>query len=73
MLPGEKILDLQKRFTHLINHLTMLGNFCTNDEMNLKVLRSLTRAQQLKVTSIFKKKLLSKINSATLLGKNTRA
>lgn len=73
ILPGEKILDLQKRFTHLINHLTVLGNFCNNDEMNLKGLKFITRSRQLKVTASSEKKLLSKINSATLLGKNTRA
>ncbi|XP_057452726.1 aspartic proteinase CDR1-like [Lotus japonicus] len=44
MLPGERILDLQKRFTHLTNHLIALGKEFTNKDLNLKVLRSLTRA-----------------------------
>jgi hypothetical protein len=43
MQPGESILDLQKRFVHLTNHLKALGKTLTNDELNLKVLRSLTR------------------------------
>ena len=40
---GETILDLKKRFVHLTNHLSALGKTLTNDELNLKVLRSLTR------------------------------
>ncbi|XP_073222346.1 uncharacterized protein [Cicer arietinum] len=56
--PGESIIDLQKRFSHLTNHLTTLGKIFTNAELNLKVLRSLTRAWQLKVTTISEKKSL---------------
>ncbi|KAF1864623.1 hypothetical protein Lal_00039254, partial [Lupinus albus] len=41
--PGKKILDLQKRFTHLTNHLIALGKVLSNSDMNLKVPRSLTR------------------------------
>ncbi|KAF1862227.1 hypothetical protein Lal_00026751 [Lupinus albus] len=44
MKPGEKILDLQKRFTHLTNHLIALGKVLSNSDLDLKVLRSLTRA-----------------------------
>ncbi|KAK2351768.1 hypothetical protein QL285_096970 [Trifolium repens] len=43
MQPKEKILDLQKRFSHLTNHLIALGKTFSNDELNLKILRSLTR------------------------------
>jgi hypothetical protein len=43
MQPGESILNMQKRFVHLTNHLKALGKTLTNDELNLKVLRSLTR------------------------------
>src|ERR1044072_852463 len=50
MKPGETILEVQKRFTLLTNHLIALGKKFTNDELNLKVLRSLTRAWQPKVT-----------------------
>lgn len=39
----ENIVDLQKRFTHLTNHLATLGKTCLNEELNLKILRSLTR------------------------------
>ena len=69
MQPGESILDLQKRFVHLTNHLKALGKTLTNDELNLKVLRSLTREWQPKVTAISEKKSLSTMTSATLFGK----
>ncbi|XP_073226919.1 uncharacterized protein [Cicer arietinum] len=69
MQPGESILDLQKRFSHLTNHLTALGKIFTNDELNLKVLRSLTRAWQPKVTAISEKKSLSKMSLSALFGK----
>lgn len=69
MQPGESILDLQKRFSHLTNHLTALGKIFTNDELNLKVLRLLTRAWQPKVTAISEKKSLSKMSLSALFGK----
>jgi hypothetical protein len=69
MQPGESILNMQKRFVHLTNHLKALGKTLTNDELNLKVLRSLTREWQPKVTAISEKKSLSKMSSATLFGK----
>ena len=69
MQPRESILDLQKRFVHLTNHLKALGKVFTNDELNLKVLRSLNREWQPKVTAISEKKNLSKMSSATLFGK----
>ncbi|XP_058763525.1 uncharacterized protein LOC131636971 [Vicia villosa] len=69
MKPGETILDLQKRFVHLTNHLKALGKTLTAEELNLKVLRSLTREWQPKVTAISEKKNLSKLTSATLFGK----
>lgn len=43
MQPGESIVALQKRFVHLTNHLIALGKTFTNDDLNLKALRSLTR------------------------------
>src|SRR3954468_8425244 len=69
MKPGETILDLQKRFVHLTNNLKALGKTLTTEELNLKVLRSLTREWQPKVTAISEKKNLSKLTSATLFGK----
>ena len=69
MKPGESILELQKRFTHLINHLISLGKDFSNSDLNLKVLRSLTRVWQPKVTAISEKKSLSKMTLAALFGK----
>ncbi|KAF1864711.1 hypothetical protein Lal_00032031 [Lupinus albus] len=69
MRPREKILDLQKRFTHLTNHLIVLGKVLSNSDFNLKFLRSLTRTWQPKVTAISKKKSLSKMSLAALFGK----
>lgn len=47
----------------------VLGITFTNDELNLKVLMSLTKAWQSKVTVISEKKILSKMTSATLYKK----
>lgn len=69
MQPGERILDMQKRFSHLINHLAALGKTLSNSEINLKILRSLTREWQPKVTAISEKKSLSNMSLATLFGK----
>lgn len=69
MQPEESILDLQKRFVHLTNHLKALGKTLTNDELNLKVLRYLTRERKPKVTTNSEKKSLSTMTSATLFGK----
>lgn len=69
MQPGEIILDLQKRFSHLSNNLMALGKKFTNDDLNIKVLISLTRAWQPKVIAISEKKSLSKMSSATLFSK----
>lgn len=46
-----------------------LGKSFTNDELNLKVLRSLTRSWQSKVTTISEKKSLSMMSSSTLFKK----
>ncbi|XP_050875648.1 uncharacterized protein LOC127079286 [Lathyrus oleraceus] len=59
MQPGESIVALQKRFVHLTNHLIALGKTFTNDDLNLKVLRSLTREWQPKFTASSEKKSLS--------------
>src|SRR3954463_16618433 len=69
MQPEESIIDLQKRFFHLVNHLSALGKKLSTEEQNLKVLRSLTREWQSKVTTISEKKNLSRMTSATLFGK----
>ena len=51
MQQGETIYDVQKRFTHIVNHLTGLGKTFDTDELNIKVLKSLNRTWQPKVKS----------------------
>lgn len=65
----ESIIDFQKIFSHLTNHLMTLDKFFPNDELNSKVLRYLTKTWQPKVTTISEKKSLSKMSSTTLSGK----
>ena len=69
MEPGEKIVSLQKRFTHITNHLAALGRTYSNDELNLRVLRCLTREWQPKVTAIREKKSLANLPISGLFGK----
>lgn len=69
MQPKESTLALQTRFAHLTNHLIILGKTFTNDELNLKVLGSLTREWQPKVTSISEKKSIYTMTFASLFGK----
>lgn len=69
MQPGESILSLQKRFVHLTNHLIALGKTFINEDLNLKMLRYLTRESQPKITIISKKKSISTMTSTSLFGK----
>jgi len=43
MNPNESIHDMQKKFTHIINHLASLGKFFPNEDLINKVLRCLNR------------------------------
>ena len=43
MNPNESIQDMQKRFTHIINHLASLGKIFPNEDLVIKVLRCLSR------------------------------
>lgn len=69
MLPRESTLELLKSFTALTNPLAALGKVLTNDELNLKIFRSLPREWQPKVMVISEKNSLSKMSLATLFGK----
>ena len=40
----ENIVDVQKRFTHIVNHLTGLGKVFDKEELNIKVLKCLDRS-----------------------------
>jgi len=52
MNPDESRQDMQKRFTHMINHLASLGKIFPNEDLINKVLRCLSREWQPKVIAI---------------------
>jgi len=43
MNPNETIQDMQKRFTHIVNHLVSLGKIFPNEDLINKVIRCLSR------------------------------
>lgn len=65
----ETIYDLKKRFTHIVNHLFALGKTFDKEEINIKILKSLNRSCQPKVTAIFESRDLATMNMTTLFGK----
>jgi len=69
MQPNESISSMQKRFTHIINHLIALGKTFIDGEIINKVLRCLDRQWQPKVTAIMESKDLDEMGLATLFGK----
>jgi len=69
MQKGESIAEVQKRFTHIVNHLMGLGKEFDKEEVNIKVLKCLDRNWQPKVTAISESKDLSIIITAALFGK----
>ena len=60
---------MQKRFTHIVNHLTGLGNEFDREELNIKVLKCLDKSWQPKVTAISESHDLSKLSTTALFGK----
>ena len=69
MKPEETIAQFQTRFTHIVNHLLGLGKTFDDDELNVKVLKSLSNVWLPKVTAIREAKDLSKMSLAALFGK----
>jgi len=69
MQAGETIADVQKRFTHIVNHLIGFGKTFDKEELNIKVLKCLDRLWQPKVTAISKSKDLSTLSTTALFGK----
>ena len=69
MNANESIQDMQKRFTHIVNHLASLGKIFPNEDLINKVLRCLSREWQPKVTAITESRDLSSMSLATLFGK----
>ena len=68
MLKGERIAEVQKRFTHIINHLMSLDKTFDKEELNIKILKCLDRAWQPKVTAISESKDLTSLSVASLFG-----
>jgi len=68
MLKGETIAEVQKRFTHIINHLMSLDK-TFEKELNIKILKYLDRAWQPKVTAISESKDLTSLSMTSLFGK----
>jgi len=69
MQAGESIIEVQKRFTHIVNHLIGLGKTIDKEELNIKVLKCLNRAWQPKVTAIIESRDLTTLSTAALFGK----
>jgi len=43
MLKGETIADVQKRFTHIVNHLISLCKIFEREKLNIKILKCLDK------------------------------
>jgi len=69
ILKGESIDEVQKRFTHIINHLMSLGKTFDKEELNIKILKCLERSWQPKVTTISESKDLTSLTTASLFSK----
>jgi len=61
MKKGESLVEVQKRFTHIANHLMSLGKTFDKEELNIKVLKCLDRSWQPKVTAISESKDLTSL------------
>jgi len=69
MQKGESICDVQKRFSHIVNHLMSLGKKFDEEELSIKVLKCLNRSWQPKVTAISESKDLTSMTVTSLFGK----
>ena len=67
MQQGESIAGVQKRFTHIVNHLIRLGKQFDKEELNIKILKCLDKSWQPKVTAISENKDLTILTTTTLL------
>ena len=66
---GETIVDVQKRFTHIVNHLIGQGKQFDREELNIKILKCLDRSWQPKVTAILETRDLTTLTTVALFGK----
>ena len=66
---GETILELQTRFTDIMNHLLGLRKTFEDDELNIKILNCITRTWEQKITIIKESKDLASMSIEALFGK----
>jgi len=69
MQKGETLCTVQKRFSHIINHLMSLGKTFDKEKLNIKILKCLDRSWQPKATAISKSKDLTSMTATSLFGK----
>ena len=69
MKNGETISKLQKRFTHIVNHLLGLGKMFEDEELNIKILNCLTRTWEPKILAIKESKNLTTMMMEDLFSK----
>ena len=60
---------MQKRFTHIVNHLISLGKIFERDKLNIRILKCLDRSWKPMVTAICESKNLTTLTIASLFGK----
>jgi len=68
MQKGKSICDVQKRFSHIVNHLMSLGKTVDKEDLNIKILKCLDRIWQPKVTAISESKDITLMFVASLFG-----
>jgi len=69
MLKGESIAEVQKRFTHIVNHLMSLGKVFDKEELNIKILKCLDKSWQPKFTTTSESRDLTSLTTTSLYGK----
>jgi len=69
MFKGESIVEVQKRLTHIVNHLMSLGKIFDKEELNIKILKCLDRSWQPKFTATSESKDLTSLTTTSLFGK----
>jgi len=69
MKNGETISELQTRFTHIVNHILGLGKTFEDNELNIKILKCLTRTCEPKITAVKESKDLASMSMEALFGK----
>ena len=69
ILKEETVTYVQKKFTHIVNHLIGLGKIFDREELGIKILKFLDGSWQLKVTVISKSKDLTTLTTISLFCK----